>query len=60
MKYKRKFRVKYSFSDNAQDHQKRLDNAFDYLFYELDIFETEHEDIKSEYEEQPTYIQNTL
>jgi hypothetical protein len=39
-------------NSKQSDRQKRLDDAFDYLFDELKIFEIEHKNNKDEYEQQ--------
>jgi uncharacterized membrane protein len=49
----KKYQVKYVFVDfEEKERQKRLDDAFDYLFDELKVFETEHKNNKDEYEQQ--------
>ena len=57
MKSKRKLIVKYSFVDCEQsERQKRLDDAYDVIFDELDAEDLERLDKKDEYEH-PTTIQ---
>ena len=51
MKPKKQLRIKYSFVDYEQaERQKRLDDAYDVIFDELDAEDLERLDKKNEYE----------
>ncbi|HUD18940.1 MAG TPA: hypothetical protein VMR81_00655 [Patescibacteria group bacterium] len=50
MKPKKQLRIKYSFVDYEQaERQKRLDDAYDVIFDELDAEDLERLDKKDEY-----------
>ncbi len=51
MKPKKKLQVRYSFADHEQkERQKRIDDAFESIFEELELKEIERINDKNEYE----------